>query len=48
MMAPEVKEKIVNLGMNVVAESPAVFAQTLKADYEKYGKLMKAIGFQPQ
>jgi len=48
MMASEVKEKIVSLGMNVVAESPMFFAQTLKADYEKYGKLMKAIGFQPQ
>ena len=48
MMAPEVKDKIVNLGMNVAAESPEYFAQLLRSDYEKYGKLIKAIGFQPQ
>ncbi len=48
MMAPEVKDKIVNLGMSVAAESPEYFAQLLKSDYEKYGKLIRAIGFQPQ
>ena len=48
MMAPEVKEKLLNIGLTVMAESPDYFAQTLKADYEKYGKLIKAIGFTPQ
>ena len=48
MTAPEVKEKLLNIGLSVTAESPEAFAQTLKADYEKYGKLIKAIGFQPQ
>jgi tripartite-type tricarboxylate transporter receptor subunit TctC len=48
MSAPDVKEKIANLGMNVVAESPEYFAKLLKSDYEKYGKLIKDIGFQPQ
>ena len=48
MSTPDVKEKIANLGMNVVAESPEYFAKLLKSDYEKYGKLIKDIGFQPQ
>lgn len=48
MTAPDVKDKIVNLGMNVATESPEYFMQLLKSDYDKYGKLIKAIGFQPQ
>jgi tripartite-type tricarboxylate transporter receptor subunit TctC len=48
MMAPEVREKLENTGLTVVAESPEAFAQTLKSDYEIYGKLIKTIGLQPQ
>ena len=48
MMTPDVKEKLEAIGLTVVAESPAQFAQVLKTDYEKYGKLIKAINFQPQ
>ena len=48
MMAPEVREKLENTGLSVVAESPAAFAQTLRSDYDIYGKLIKAIGLQPQ
>ena len=48
MMAPDVKEKLEAIGLTVVAESPEQFAQVLKSDYEKYGKLIKAINFQPQ
>jgi tripartite-type tricarboxylate transporter receptor subunit TctC len=45
---PEVREKIESLGMNVIAESPEAFARTLRDDYEKYGKLVRAIGLRPQ
>jgi tripartite-type tricarboxylate transporter receptor subunit TctC len=48
MMAPDVKEKINAIGMTVHAESPEWFVKVLKADYEKYGKLVKEIGLQPQ
>jgi len=48
MMMPDVKEKLNAIGLTVVAESPEWFAQVLKSDYEKYGKLIKAIGLQPQ
>ncbi|MGE5526591.1 MAG: Bug family tripartite tricarboxylate transporter substrate binding protein [Rhodospirillaceae bacterium] len=45
---PDVKEKLVNAGLIVVTEPPEFFAKTLKSDYEKYGKLIRDIGFQPQ
>jgi tripartite-type tricarboxylate transporter receptor subunit TctC len=34
-------------GLAVVAESPEYFAQELLKDYNKYGKLVKDIGYQP-
>lgn len=48
MMMPDVKEKLTAIGLTVVAETPESFAQTLKSDYEKYGKLIRTIGLQPQ
>jgi tripartite-type tricarboxylate transporter receptor subunit TctC len=48
MSSPDVKEKMNVIGLTVVAESPESFAKTLKSDYEKYGKLIREIGLQPQ
>jgi len=48
MVMPDVKEKLKAIGLTAVAESPEWFARTLKSDYEKYGKLIRAIGLQPQ
>jgi tripartite-type tricarboxylate transporter receptor subunit TctC len=48
MMLPDVREKLTAIGLTVVAETPESFAQTLKSDYEKYGKLIRTIGLQPQ
>lgn len=48
MQLPDLKEKMAGLGLNVVNESPEYFGNTIKSDFEKYGKLIKAIGFQPQ
>jgi tripartite-type tricarboxylate transporter receptor subunit TctC len=48
MRAPEVSEKLVAAGLIVVTESPEYFADLLKSDFAKYGKLVKDIGFQPQ
>lgn len=45
---PDVKEKLVALGLDVVAQPSNVFAQTLRSDYEKYAQLIPAIGLQPQ
>lgn len=48
MSAPDVKEKMSVIGLTVVTESPRFFADTLKSDYEKYGKLIREIGLEPQ
>jgi len=48
MTAPDVKEKMTIIGLTVVAEPPEFFAKQLRSDYEKYGKLVRAIGLQPQ
>jgi tripartite-type tricarboxylate transporter receptor subunit TctC len=48
MREPEVSEKLVNAGLIIVGESPEYFAELLKSDYAKYGKLVKDIGFTPQ
>jgi tripartite-type tricarboxylate transporter receptor subunit TctC len=48
MTMADVREKLEALGLTVVAESPEAFAQTLRSDYEIYGKLIRTIGLQPQ
>jgi len=45
---PDVSDKLSAAGLTVVTEPPEYFASFLKADYEKYGKLVKDIGFTPQ
>ena len=35
-------------GFNAINESPEFFGNTIRDDHAKYGKLIKAIGFQPQ
>jgi tripartite-type tricarboxylate transporter receptor subunit TctC len=46
--SPEVTEKLIGLGLIIVTEPPEYFAALLKSDFDKYGKLVKDIGFQPQ
>jgi tripartite-type tricarboxylate transporter receptor subunit TctC len=48
MMMPDVRDKLAGLGMTVVSDSPEFFARTLKSDYDKYGQLIRDIGFKPQ
>ena len=48
MKSPDVSEKLAVAGLIVVAEPPEYFASLLKSDFEKYGKLVKDIGYQPQ
>jgi tripartite-type tricarboxylate transporter receptor subunit TctC len=47
MKSPEIVEQLATYGLTVVAESPEYFAQELLKDYNKYGKLVKDIGFTP-
>jgi tripartite-type tricarboxylate transporter receptor subunit TctC len=39
---------MVAAGLIIVTKSPEFFAAVLKSDYDKYGKLVKDIGFTPQ
>ncbi len=48
MRQPDVAEKMVASGLIIVTEPPEYFAEVLRSDYAKYGKLVKDIGFQPQ
>ncbi len=48
MNSPEIAEKMVNGGMVVANESVQYFGDLIKHDYEKYGKLVRDIGFKPQ
>jgi tripartite-type tricarboxylate transporter receptor subunit TctC len=48
MRQPDVADKMVASGLIIVTESPEYFADVLKSDYAKYGKLVKDIGFTPQ
>lgn len=48
MRQPDVAEKMVNAGLIITTESPESFGRILKTDYEKYGNLVKSIGFNPQ
>ena len=48
MRSPDVASKLEAAGLIIRTESPEFFAEVLKADYEKYGRLVKAIGFVPQ
>ena len=48
MRTPDIVEKLEAAGLIIRTESPEFFAEVLKSDYDKYGKLVKAIGFTPQ
>ena len=48
MQQPEVNSKLVDLGLIVQNESAEYFDKFLKAEYEKYGKLVRDIGLKPK
>jgi tripartite-type tricarboxylate transporter receptor subunit TctC len=48
MRQPDVAEKMIAAGLIITTESPQFFGDLLKNDYEKYGKLVRSIGFVPQ
>lgn len=45
---PAVSEKLQNLGLSIVNESPQYFEKVLRADFDRYAQIVKAIGYQPQ
>jgi tripartite-type tricarboxylate transporter receptor subunit TctC len=45
---PDTRDKLVASGLDLFAESPAFFAQYLRADHARYGKIAKEIGLVAQ
>ncbi len=48
LAAPDMKDLWGTLAMEVVPNTPEQFGARLRADYEKYGTLIKTIGLKPQ
>jgi tripartite-type tricarboxylate transporter receptor subunit TctC len=44
---PDVKERLLQLGAEPVANTPAEFAAFTQAEYAKFAKIIKAAGIQP-
>jgi tripartite-type tricarboxylate transporter receptor subunit TctC len=44
----EMRELWTSQGMQVVTNTPEQFAKRIRADYEKYGRVVKAVGIQPE
>jgi len=42
LKTPEVKERLAQLGADVVANSPAEFAQVIRLEIDKWGKVVRA------
>ena len=47
MTLPEVRERMVAYGLEIHTESAEFFAETIRSDFVKWGKLAKDIGFKP-
>ena len=45
---PDVREKLVSMGADVVAGTPEQFDALLRADTQRYEKLIKDVGLEPQ
>jgi tripartite-type tricarboxylate transporter receptor subunit TctC len=45
---PDVREKLNAFGLEVHTESPEYFADVIRRDFEKWGKLARGIGFKPR
>jgi len=48
MRHPDIVEKLTATGLSMIYESPDYFAELIRSEFAKYGKLVKAIGFKPQ
>ncbi|MCC7080607.1 MAG: tripartite tricarboxylate transporter substrate binding protein [Burkholderiales bacterium] len=48
MTAPSVRAQMTLAGLDVVTQPPEFFAETIRRDHAKFGKLVREIGFQPR
>jgi tripartite-type tricarboxylate transporter receptor subunit TctC len=45
---PDVREKMLTYGLEIHNEPPEFFAETIRSDFETWGKLARDIGFKPR
>jgi tripartite-type tricarboxylate transporter receptor subunit TctC len=48
MMLPDVRAKLTAFGLEIHTESPEYFTEVIRRDFEKWGKLVRDIGFKPR
>jgi len=48
LQSPDVKEKLANLGNEVVDMSPDEFSRYVRSEMETYGRIIRAAGIKPQ
>ena len=48
MKLPDVRERLVALGLDLWTESPEYFGKLMVSEYEKYGKVARDIGLVPK
>src|SRR5688572_19331214 len=48
MKMPDIREKASILGLDLHTEPPAFFTQTIRDDFDKWGRLARDINFKPQ
>ena len=48
IQSPEVREKLPGLGLTPVIQSPEYFEQVFTKQYDRFGNIVKAIGYQPK
>ena len=48
MKTPEFAERLAGLGAAALGSTPEEFAETIRRDYEKWGKVVKDAGIKPE
>jgi len=48
MTLPDVREKLVSFGLEIHNEPPEYFTEAIRRDFEKWGKVVRDIGFTPR
>jgi tripartite-type tricarboxylate transporter receptor subunit TctC len=45
---PDVRDKLINAGLDIPSESPEYFAELIKREHIKFGRLVRDAGLKPQ
>ncbi len=48
IMSPDVQARLPGLGLTSIAQSPEFFEQLFRTQYERFGNIIKSIGYQPK